>query len=109
VYTTSPRSYYVTTEDESLDGWHSSTFVPIPELRREDADTHIIAFQANALRFYTPNDDPIFGAHTKKQVFFDDSSNKTMYIADKPATFLGCAEQVTIVSFFIATFRESNH
>jgi hypothetical protein len=48
------------------------------------------------LRFYTPNNDPIFAAHTEQQVFFDDNSNITMYVADKPASFLGCAEQVYI-------------
>jgi len=90
----SPRAYYVPADNESVDGWRNSTFYPIPELRRKDADTHIIIFQDNALRFFSPNNDPIFAAHTEKQVLFDNNSNITMYIADKAATFLGCAEQV---------------
>ncbi|KAH8589589.1 hypothetical protein B0O99DRAFT_724969 [Bisporella sp. PMI_857] len=89
-----PRAYYVPADDKPLSGWHNSTFDLIPELRREDADTHIIIFHNNALRFFTPNNDPIFAAHTEKQVLFDDSSNITMYIADKPASVLGCAEQM---------------
>jgi hypothetical protein len=82
----------------SLEGWYNSTFEPIPELRREDADTHLIIFQNNGLRFYSPNDDPIFAAHQEKQVAFDDNTVKTMYTADNPASILGCAEQVHITS-----------
>ena len=101
VYTTSPRAYYIPADDKSLEGWHNSTFEPIAELRREDADTHVIVFQNNALRFFSPKSDPIFAAHREKQVFFDDNSNITMYFADKPASFLGCAEQVYIISLYL--------
>jgi hypothetical protein len=84
-------------DGSSIAGWSNSTFVPIPELQREDADTHVVAFHNNGVRFFAPNDDPIFGAHQEKHIFFDDNTYKTMYTADKPATFLGCAEQVNFI------------
>jgi hypothetical protein len=94
--TSSPRAYYVPTDGGPITGWHSSTFYPIPELRREDADTHVIVVQNNGLRYYASNDDPLFAAHKEKHILFDDNSNRTMYTADQPASFLGCTEQVYI-------------
>lgn len=104
----SPRAHFVLSKGTYLRGWDNSTFDPIPTLRREDADTHVIAFHNNALRFYSPTDDPIFAAHVKKEVSFDNNSTKTMYVADKPASFLGCAEQVCLYSLHPAVLRVEN-
>jgi len=96
--TSSPRSYYGSVDGTSIEGWSNSTFEPIPELRRADADTHVIIFHNNGVRFFAPTDDPIFAAHREKRVFFDNNSTETMYTADNPATFLGCTEQVYLDS-----------
>ena len=92
--TRSPRVHYASINAAPIEGWHSSTFEPIPKLRRDDADTHLMAIHNNGLRFYGQNNDPLFAANQGKIVYFDNNSNLTMYTADKSASILGCAEQV---------------
>lgn len=94
VSTSSPRVFYLPVGGTIAKDLHSSTFTPIPELLRNDADIHVLGIQNNGVTFYAPNEDPLFSAHKKFYVMFDDNSNRTMYVGDKAATFLGCAEQV---------------
>jgi hypothetical protein len=88
------RAYYLPTGGDPIEDWHNSTFEPIAELHRKDADTHIALIQKNGLTFSAPNDDPLYAAHQTTTMYFDNNTNRTTYKSDKSASILGCAEQV---------------
>ncbi|KAM7212649.1 hypothetical protein V8F06_011977 [Rhypophila decipiens] len=97
-YDSTPRVWYGPITSEDSPNWHKSTFTPNSTLFANNtlppsADVHILAIQNNGVRFWSPTDDPLFAAHKKIYIFFDDNSNLTMYSGDRPASFFGCLEQ----------------
>jgi hypothetical protein len=87
---------------ESIAGWEPSpqnpggaTWLPIPELTREDADVYIMFMSAPGIRFTAPVDDPWFSAHKNASVLFD-QANKTRpsWISDSPINTLACTNQI---------------
>ncbi|ETN37646.1 uncharacterized protein HMPREF1541_07269 [Cyphellophora europaea CBS 101466] len=70
----------------------NSTFVPIPELQRHDADLTLLFLSSNKIYFKSVSDDPFFAAH-QPFVMPGLYGNETMYHADNAANVLGCTEQ----------------
>jgi hypothetical protein len=78
--------------------YHSSDFPdgsswnPIPQLNRTDADVTLFSL-ANEAIYNEPVSDPWFFAQTPEH---DDSGNLLGYISDEPLSFLACAEQYQV-------------
>ncbi|KAF2840790.1 hypothetical protein M501DRAFT_909713, partial [Patellaria atrata CBS 101060] len=98
-------SNYVTQRNQNYDldscrFWYQNNsgsiqaFFPIPELRRTDSDIFLFFLSANSVTYQAPVDDPIFSAHQPVEFELTDGSNHTYYIADSPATVIGCTQQV---------------
>lgn len=78
---------------ESRDPTLSSVDFPIPEMNRTDADIGINVVWMNNVQYAKPVDDPMFGAHERRE-YTSGGENLTVYGADKPAAVLGCTIQV---------------
>lgn len=70
----------------------SSTFVPIPALKQNQADLTLLFLSFNG-RYVAPIDDPWFSAH---QLYLSNSRAalaRSAYTRDRPISTLGCTEQ----------------
>lgn len=91
MYTRSP--YTVNTvqalapHTENEDGWR-----PIENLATTDADVTIVFIAPNGIRFQTPVDDPVFGAHYEIPL----SGGGSYYEADEYNVAIGCTERYHI-------------
>jgi hypothetical protein len=72
----------------------TSTFQPIPELNRTDADT-TLTFLSFSKMYEAAVDDPWFAAHRAEPypARMNQKINGTVFKRDRPVTTLGCAEQ----------------
>ncbi|KAF2429209.1 hypothetical protein EJ08DRAFT_661956 [Tothia fuscella] len=75
-----------------------STFHPIPDLMRDDADTAIFFLSANNVAFTNATDDPWYSVHHQVATNLTDAlgrANRTRisYRADDPVSVLGCSLQ----------------
>jgi len=73
-----------------------TTYVPIPELQRLDADVVVKVAVLNAVQYAKPVNDPLFSAHRNLTQGSLKSSAKFYYISDFPQGVLGCALQVCL-------------
>lgn len=73
-----------------------SSWKPLPELQKPDADPSIILFILRGLALSRPVDDPLFAVHRNVEVsaYNGDGSMETVYTSDYPAGLLGCTEKV---------------
>lgn len=69
--------------------------IPIPEMRRTDADLGLAAVWLNDVTYERVVDDPLFSAH-KEDIYTPGGGypNETKYKSDHAAGVIGCAQQV---------------
>lgn len=70
-----------------------SSWAPIPELVRSDADTTIIFLTQGRTLYQTPVWDPWFMATTPFSLETDTFGNKILHSEDTPIRIFGCADQ----------------
>lgn len=83
------RAYYI--QDPDLEVNDQSDFSPRAEFNRTDVDLTFLFLRLNSAIFSFPCEDPWFSAHVNFTTWEGDA---TRYWADKPASIVGCAEQV---------------
>ncbi|KAB2573371.1 hypothetical protein DBV05_g7964 [Lasiodiplodia theobromae] len=82
---------------------HHSTFIPIKELARIDADVYLVFLSTNAVIFPQPSDDLWYPAHDLAGSFRDVNVGKgkepaSLHFGDEPASPLGCVRQYQFCS-----------
>ena len=73
-----------------------SSFKPIKQLRRDDADVMLFFLSSPGIHFGKPVDDPWFSAHRKAGSTFsvvNETNTRPLYSQDEPAGVLGCTMQ----------------
>ncbi|KAL9116076.1 MAG: hypothetical protein Q9227_000445 [Pyrenula ochraceoflavens] len=77
-----------------------SSFTPVQELAQNDADITLVFLSANGVKFTDKVDDAWYAAHhsfNDTPLSLTPSSDSTLhYLADEPASVLGCTEQYQI-------------
>lgn len=74
-----------------------STFEPIPEMMRKDADIAIMRVLKHSTNFFRPVDDLLFSAHQKTAILTL-NGEAIRYWADDPQSLIGCTDQVLLIS-----------
>lgn len=78
-------------------GWlagNSSTFMPVRELARDNADTWLFFLTANNVAYAQPVDDELFSAHQpKNDYYFTRFPQTALYSSDHVVRVLGCTAQ----------------
>lgn len=83
--------YSVSSQYTIADGNYGQGYQPIAALNKTDADLSMSFIAANAMKYLTQVNDPVFGAHDPLDV-----NGTTVYMADVYVTVLGCSEQYRI-------------
>lgn len=88
----------------------TSTFQPIPELNRTDADT-TLTFLSFSKMYEAAVDDPWFAAHKAAPypVRMNQNIHGTVFKRDRPVTTLGCAEQHQICTASNSSSSSPSH
>ncbi|KAF9641034.1 hypothetical protein BFW01_g12840 [Lasiodiplodia theobromae] len=80
-----------------LNGSYASytDFLPIPALRKMDADLHLMYLSSNMIGYSEEVDDPWFSAHVDKMKWYNpvnspDAPPDTLYTQDEPVSVLAC-------------------
>lgn len=88
-----PELTYAPSIEQFASGGHS--FMPIPELHRDDADMFLVFLSANDIGFLYPVDDEWYSAHRPVSTMKTSDENGAMpaYGFDQAASVLGCIYQ----------------
>ncbi|KAF2871857.1 hypothetical protein BDV95DRAFT_594151 [Massariosphaeria phaeospora] len=65
-------------------------FVPIPDLKRHDADVTLRFILKNSIMFMQPVDDPMYSAHREVKLLDTQGENNTRFISDFPGSHQMC-------------------
>ncbi|KAL9105978.1 MAG: hypothetical protein Q9227_008933 [Pyrenula ochraceoflavens] len=93
---TSPfGEYTVLSLEYALDDPSYSNLLPIEKLKAEDGDTALVFLSANGVFYMSPVDDDWYAAHQAMNYSVADPSMSSapVYLADEPASVLGCKIQ----------------
>jgi hypothetical protein len=91
--------FYRPTSAIASDPLRATSWQPIPDLDRSDADLSIFFMNQNSVQHTSPVDDPFFAAH--RQVRYTPAPGQnanvtTIYLADDLVRVMGCAEQFQV-------------